>query len=95
MSVDMKKQLLFLPLCLLLASPLQAADYDAEGQPGETIFNNRCADVCHQTPALGRLNPKQWRRVLTTMQKRMAGVGMDPLTDEEFQQVLDYVSQGR
>ena len=39
------------------------------------------------------LDPKQWRLVLMTMQKRMEKKGLPPLTDEEFDLVLDYVSK--
>ncbi len=84
---------LLLALLLLSTPPVLAREGDV--QAGAAIFNSRCADVCHQTPALGRLNPRQWQRVLTTMQTRMASVGMDPLTEEEFALLLNYLSQGR
>ena len=59
---------------------------------GKQIFESRCA-TCHQLPDAAMLDPKQWRLVLMTMQKRMEKKGLPPLTDEEFDLVLDYVSK--
>lgn len=62
---------------------------------GKKIFESRCADTCHQTPAVDSLKPKQWRIVLNTMQKRMERAGMARLNAEEFDQLLHYLTAER
>ena len=88
----MKKSLIMMFL-FGLATVVQAEDdtYLA----GEEIFEARCAETCHQTPEAGQLNPKQWRIVLNTMQKRMHKAGMERMTEQEFEQVLHYLTAER
>lgn len=61
-------------------------------ESGKQIFETRCA-MCHQLPDAAMLKSRQWRIVLMTMQKRMEQNGLPPLTEEEFDLVLDYVSK--
>jgi len=58
---------------------------------GEQIFNTNCSNICHQTPAAKRLKPKQWRIVLNTMQIRMQSIGMPKLSEQQLNQVFDYL----
>lgn len=58
---------------------------------GKQIFNTNCSNICHQTPAAKRLKPKQWRIVLNTMQIRMRGIGMPKLSEQQLNQVFDYL----
>lgn len=68
-----------------------AADAQDTIEQGKILFEARCP-VCHQLPEPSMLKLKQWQRLLTTMQKRMQQAGMSPLSDSEFQQVLDYLA---
>jgi cytochrome c5 len=70
-------------------------DSSSEINVGKDIYENFCANACHQIPVPGRLKPKQWRVVLNTMQVRMKSAGMTPLTEEQIEQVLAYLSQDR
>ncbi len=87
------KQRLILMFLFALATAVQADDdvYLA----GKEGFEIRCADTCHQPPEAGQLNPKQWRIVLTTMQKRMHKAGMERMTEQEFEQILHYLTVER
>jgi len=76
-------------LGLLLLVTTAAAQENIE--QGKVLFESRCP-VCHQLPEPSMLKLDQWRRLLTTMQKRMQQSGMPPLSDSEFQQVLDYLA---
>ena len=58
---------------------------------GKQIFNTNCSNICHQTPAAKRLKPKQWRVVLSTMQIRMQSIGMPKLSEQQLNQVFDYL----
>ncbi len=80
---------LALTLALLLPAVAMAEGSDA----GRQLFETRCADVCHDVPALDSLSPKQWRHVLATMQKRMKSAGMDPLTEQELEQLYRYITR--
>ena len=79
-------RLIILFALILLATAAMAEDR------GKQIFETRCA-MCHQLPDTAALTPKQWRLVLMTMQKRMEQNGLPPLSEEEFDLVLDYVSK--
>jgi len=67
----------------------------SETSAGQEIYNNYCANACHQAPQPARLKPKQWRVVLNTMQVRMKSAGKPQLTEEQLAQILDYLSQGK
>jgi mono/diheme cytochrome c family protein len=73
-------------LVLLSVSAMAIAEED-----GKQIFEARCA-ACHQLPEPAMLKPKQWRLVLMTMQKRMQQNGLAALSEEEFAQVLKYLT---
>lgn len=60
-------------------------------EQGKILFEARCP-LCHQLPEPAMLKREQWRRSLTTMQKRMQQAGMSALSDSEFQQVLNYLA---
>ena len=85
-----KHTVLMIVLLSGLSFNLQAED--ADYQAGKQIFEFRCVDTCHQTPNPASLNPKQWRIVLNTMQKRMATAGMAPLSEQELEQLLYYLT---
>ncbi|MBE9504023.1 MAG: hypothetical protein IME96_07595 [Proteobacteria bacterium] len=74
---------------LAFALPLNAQQEDE----GKYIFEGRCGGMCHQLPDPALLKAKQWRMVLNVMQKRMMQQGQEPLTDEEFEQVFDYLKK--
>ncbi len=73
-----------------LAAAVQAEDETYLA--GKEIFESRCAETCHQAPDAGQLKPKQWRIVLNTMQKRMHKAGMQRMSEQEFEQVLHYLT---
>lgn len=54
-------------------------------------FVTRCA-LCHQLPDPAMFRMKQWQAVLVTMQTRMQQAGMDRLTQQEKNQILEYLS---
>jgi len=81
-------------LSLLVLAPLPALAL--EGPTGEQLFKARCTEMCHQTPGAGHLSAGQWKAVMDTMQTRIRQFGLPPLTEEEYQLVLDYlVSRAR
>ena len=59
---------------------------------GEILFQGRC-QMCHQLPDPGMLRPKQWKLILAVMQQRMQQTGMPPLTSEETELVLAYLTE--
>ena len=89
----MRRMLLGVILMAGMAGTAQAADGGLSQQQadGKALFEARCG-VCHQLPEPDMLKPKQWKRLLLLMQKRMRQADMPPLDDEEFAQVYDYLS---
>ncbi len=73
-------------LALFSATPASEPD------PGETLYKSRCG-LCHQLPDPEMLTSRQWRIVLETMQKRMGHIEMPPLSAEEREQILAYLSR--
>jgi cytochrome c2 len=71
----------------LLSMPAQAEDLEK----GKQLFDLKCGMLCHQPPEPSALKPAQWRAVLQTMQTRMKQIGMQPLTQEEHDNVLAYI----
>ena len=57
----------------------------------KSLFEGRC-QMCHQLPEPGMLPPKQWKLILTTMQQRMQQAGVPPLTEDETEKLLEYLS---
>jgi len=82
-------------IAIIVASAVTSVAAAAEAQDdieqGKILFESRCP-VCHQLPEPSMLKLSQWRRLLTTMQKRIQQSGMPPLSEPEFQQVLDYLA---
>ena len=76
-------------MMLLLAA---GAGFAEDNTQAKALFEARCV-ICHQLPEPDMLNARQWRLVLTTMQKRMQQSDMLPLSDDEFKMVLDYLTQ--
>jgi cytochrome c2 len=71
----------------LLSVPANAEDLEK----GKQLFDLKCGMLCHQPPEPSALKPAQWRAVLQTMQTRMKQIGMQPLTQEEHDNVLAYI----
>lgn len=89
----MSHRLLLAGLLLMFVQGLCAAG--GEAARNEALFQARCAGLCHQTPVKNRLNAKQWRVVLKTMQTRMHGSGMTPLTVAESESIYAYLTDGK
>jgi type II secretory pathway predicted ATPase ExeA len=49
--------------------------------------------MCHQLPEPDMLRPKQWKLILTTMQQRMQHASVPPLTEDETERLLEYLSE--
>jgi hypothetical protein len=60
-------------------------------EKGKQLFDLKCGMLCHQPPEPAALKPAQWHAVLQTMQTRMKQIGMQPLTQEEHDNVLAYI----
>ena len=76
-------------LLSIVATPLAAAEVDTEA----ALFELRCGTGCHQLPEPSMLKPKQWQRVLITMEKRMAQAGQGELTTDERERLLAYLTK--
>jgi len=63
----------------------------ARSKNAELLFVGRCV-TCHQLPEPGMLTPKQWKLILGTMQQRMQQAGLPPLSEEETELVLEYLT---
>ncbi len=84
----------FIALMLIFYSSTTLAETSVNDESikvGQQIFTTNCSNICHQTPAAKRLKPKQWRIVLNTMQIRMQSIGMPKLTEQQLNQVFDYL----
>ena len=57
----------------------------------KSLFEGRC-QMCHQLPEPSMLKPKQWKLILTTMQQRMQHASVPPLTEDETERLLEYLS---
>jgi len=65
---------------------------DAEREAyAKSLFEGRC-QMCHQLPEPDMLRPKQWKLILTTMQQRMQHASVPPLTEDETERLLEYLS---
>ena len=81
-----------IPVMLLLsifATPLVAAEAGSDAE----LFELRCGTGCHQLPEPSMLKPKQWQRVMITMEKRMAQAGMSALAADERERLLAYLTK--
>jgi len=58
----------------------------------KSLFEGRC-QMCHQLPEPDMLRPKQWKLILTTMQQRMQHASVPPLTEDETERLLEYLSE--
>jgi len=76
-------------LLTLFAAPLMAAEVESDA----ALFELRCGSACHQLPEPSMLKPKQWQRVMITMEKRMAQAGMNVLTADERERLLAYLAK--
>ncbi len=57
----------------------------------ESLFKGRC-QMCHQLPEPSMLKAKQWKLILVVMQQRMQQAGVPPLTEEETEMLMEYLS---
>ncbi|MCW8943108.1 MAG: hypothetical protein OQK93_08025 [Gammaproteobacteria bacterium] len=57
----------------------------------KSLFEGRC-QMCHQLPEPGMLKPQQWRLILTTMQQRMSHANVPPLTEDETERLMEYLT---
>jgi hypothetical protein len=81
----------------LSLSPVSAAEQAVEETAAEreawakSLFEGRCK-MCHQLPEPGMLKPAQWKLLLNVMQQRMQQAGVPPLTEDETERLLEYLS---
>lgn len=102
------KNALILSACLFFTvSPLMAVHAEASSESSEqhvaeetaaerdayakSLFEGRC-QMCHQLPEPGMLTPKQWKLILMTMQQRMQQASVPPLSEDETERLLEYLS---
>ena len=82
----------------LISEPAASEQTSAEETPAEreayakSLFEGRC-QMCHQLPEPDMLRPKQWKLILTTMQQRMQHASVPPLTADETERLLEYLSE--
>ena len=57
----------------------------------KSLYEGRC-QMCHQLPEPGMLKPQQWRLILTTMQQRMSHANVPPLTEDETERLMEYLT---
>ena len=57
----------------------------------KSLFEGRC-QMCHQLPEPDMLKPNQWKLILMTMQQRMQQANVPPLTEDETERLLEYLS---
>lgn len=81
----------------LWVTPVSAAEQTAEESPAEreawakSLFEGRC-QMCHQLPEADMLTPSQWKLILMVMQQRMQQANVPPLTEDETERLLEYLS---
>ena len=81
----------------LSLTPVYAAEQAAEETAAEreawakSLFEGRC-QMCHQLPEPGMLKPAQWKLILMTMQQRMQHANVPPLTEDETERLLEYLT---
>jgi cytochrome c5 len=68
------------------ASPDRSAE-------GKSLYEGRCAQMCHQLPEPGMLKLRQWKYMLVVMQQRMQQAGLPPLTEQETELILGYLAE--
>lgn len=82
----------------LISEPVVSEQASAEETLAEreayakSLFEGRC-QMCHQLPEPGMLTAKQWTLILTTMQQRMQHASVPPLTADETERLLEYLSE--
>jgi mono/diheme cytochrome c family protein len=80
-----------------ISEPVVSEQASAEETPAEreayakSLFEGRC-QMCHQLPEPGMLKPQQWKLILTTMQQRMSHANVPPLTEDETERLLEYLT---
>jgi len=84
-------------IIVLLTAPSAVASESQlpNGLTGKDIYEGRCAGACHQSPPLRALSRNQWRVVLKTMRKRMESREMEPLSQEENEMLLNFLTGER
>ena len=81
-----------LSLTHVSAAELAAEETSAEREAwAKSLFEGRC-QMCHQLPEPGMLKPAQWKLLLKVMQQRMQQANVPPLTDDETERLLEYLS---
>ena len=81
----------------LSLTPASASEQAVEETAAEreawakSLFEGRC-QMCHQLPEPGMLKPAQWKLLLNVMQQRMQQAGVPPLTEDETERLLEYLS---
>ena len=78
-------------LTLGCAAP-QAVVGEGEVARGQEVFATYCTDGCHQTPRPDSLTAGQWRVVARTMQTRLQEQGLAPISPEEYDALLAYLT---
>jgi hypothetical protein len=57
----------------------------------KSLFEGRC-QMCHQLPEPDMLTPSQWKLILMVMQQRMQQANVPPLTEDETERLLEYLT---
>lgn len=57
----------------------------------KSLFEGRC-QMCHQLPEPDMLTPSQWKLILMVMQQRMQQANVPPLTEDETERLMEYLS---
>jgi uncharacterized membrane protein len=103
----MKTSLLFITSLIFTLSPMMAVHAEKAEESLEqpvteetaaerdayakSLFEGRC-QMCHQLPEPDMLTAKQWKLILMTMQQRMQHASVPPLTEDETERLLEYLT---
>lgn len=62
------------------------------GSADASLFAEKCG-ACHSVPHPKRHAPKQWRHMLSLMEKEMEHLKMEPLTANEKKVIMGYLER--
>lgn len=58
--------------------------------PGRDLFIEQCS-FCHDTPSPAAHTATEWNGIVVRMQANMAAMGVEPLTDEQSEEIAAYL----